>query len=61
MWKLTIIQERLSEGLSYTIKDRVEFVAETIEELAQMVVSISRYAGAIQTSYRIEKVGEEDE
>lgn len=61
MWKLTTEQKRKYEHTDGFYTDKVEFVAKNIEELALMLVKMSRYENGVETSYRLERVGEVNE
>ena len=57
MWKLTITQ-RTKE--SY-VKDEIEIIADDITELTTMICNFSLFKHERNTSYKIEKVGEEND
>lgn len=58
MWKLIIKQKRKYTHTDAFYTESVEFVAKEIEELALMVVKLSKCGDAV---YTLEKVGEVDE
>lgn len=60
MWKLTISQKRKSEYTNSIIEERVIFTDEDINELPMIVVRLSMHENGIETSYKIERVGEEE-
>lgn len=60
MWKLTIEQKVKAEYTSGFITNSVEFFGKDIEELALMVIGLSKI-NVLETTYRFEKVGEDDE
>lgn len=61
MWKLTITQKRKSEHSEYMVTESVEFTSGDINELTMLVVRLSLYETAIETTYKIEKVGVDNE
>ena len=59
MWKLTIKQERKSEFSNGTFTERIVFKSK---DLSELTILIERFAFCVtdcETSYKIEKVGEE--
>lgn len=60
MWKLTISQKRKSEYTNSIIEERVIFTDEDINELSMIVVRLSMHENGIETSYKFERVGEEE-
>lgn len=61
MWKLTITQKRKSEYSENMITESVEFTSGDINELTMLVVRLSSYEMAVETTYKIEKVGVHNE
>lgn len=59
MWKLTITQKRKSEYTDGTINETVEFFHRNIGSLTSLVDNLNNYSSGIETTYKIEKVGEE--
>ena len=59
MWKLTVTQKRKSEYTDGTISESVEFSHRSIGTLTSLVDNLNNYANGIETTYKIEKVGEE--
>lgn len=59
MWKLTITQKRKSEYSDNMITESVEFTNDDINELTMLVVRLTGIETAVETAYKIEKVGEE--
>ena len=57
MWKLTIEQKRKSEYSESTITEKCEFTSENINELTMLVVRLTMFDTAIETAYKIDKVG----
>ena len=57
MWKLTITQKIKSTVTDMMLDNNVEFVGKDIGELTVIVDRLSKHTGAIETSYKIEKVG----
>ena len=60
MWKLTISQKRKSEYTNSIIEERVIFTDEDINELSMILVRLSMHEYGIETSYKFERVGEEE-
>lgn len=58
MWKLTITQKRKSEFLENMITGSVEFENDDINELTMLIVRLSAYETAVETTYKIEKAGD---
>lgn len=58
MWKLTITQKRKSEFSEYMVTESIEFVSTNITRLTRLIETISVYETDIETTYKIEKVGE---
>ena len=61
MWKLIITQKRKSEYSEYMNTDSCEFISDDINELTMLVVRMAGFKTAIETAYKIEKVGGENE
>lgn len=61
MWKLTITQKIKSTVTDMMLDNNVEFVGKDIGELTVIVDRLSKHTGAIETSYKIEKVGGKNE
>lgn len=61
MWKLTITQKRKSEFSEYMVTESVDFTSGDINELTMLVVRLSSYETAVETTYKIEKVGVHNE
>ena len=57
MWKLTITQKRKSEYVESMLTEKVEFISGDINELTMLVIRLTAVETAVETSYRIEKVG----
>lgn len=60
MWKLIIKQKRKAEYSEGFVTDKVEFVGKDIEELALMVIRLSKFE-VVETTYRFERVGDVNE
>lgn len=58
MWKLTITQKRKSEYTDGTIDETVEFISGNINELTILVARLTALKSAIETSYKLEPIGE---
>lgn len=58
MWKLIITQERKSEYVDGTISEKVEFTGKDINVLTLIVAKLSEHENGVDTSYKLEKVGE---
>lgn len=61
MWKLTITQKRKSEFSEYMVTESVEFTSGDINELTMLIVRITAYEMAVETIYKIEKAGANNE
>lgn len=61
MWKLTITQKRKSEFSESILPESVEFISEDINELTMLIVRITAYETAVETTYKIEKAGANNE
>lgn len=61
MWKLTITQKRKSEFSESILSESVEFISEDINELTMLIVRITAYETAVETIYKIEKAGANNE
>ena len=60
MWKMTITQKRESEYTTDgTINESIELFHRNIGSLTALVDSLNNFANGIETTYKIEKVGEE--
>ena len=59
MWKMTITQKRKSEYTDGTISESVEFFHRNIGSLTSLVDNLNNFSNGIETTYKIEKVGEE--
>lgn len=57
MWKLTITQKIKASFSDDMIPNNVEFVGNDIGELTVIIDRLSKHTGAIETNYKIEKVG----
>lgn len=58
MWKLIITQKRKSDYSESVYEETVVFYGKDINELSMMIVDLSNHENGIETSYKIEKVGE---
>lgn len=61
MWKLTITQKRKSEFSENMLTESVEFTSDDINELTMLIVRITAYETAVETTYKIEKAGANNE
>lgn len=61
MWKLTITQKRKSEFSENMLTESVEFISNDINELTMLIVRITAYETAVETIYKIEKAGANNE
>ena len=61
MWKLTITQKIKSTVTDMMLDNNVEFVGKDISELTMIIDRLSKHTGAIETNYKIEKVGGKNE
>ena len=61
MWKLTITQKIKSTVTDMMLDNNVEFVGNDIGELTVIIDRLSKHTGAIETSYKLEKVGAKNE
>ena len=59
MWKLTITQKRKSEYIDGTINESVELYHRNIGSLTSLVDNLNNYSYGIETTYKLEKAGEE--
>lgn len=59
MWKLTIEQERKSKSSDYTFTNKIEFVNDDLAALTMIIAQLADCDEVDETSYKIEKVGEE--
>ena len=59
MWKLTITQKIKSTVTDMMLDNNVEFVGKDISELTVIIDKLSKHTGAIETNYKLEKVGKE--
>ena len=59
MWKLIITQERKSEYVDGILSEKVEFTGNDINELSMLIVRLSKHENGVNTSYKLEKVGDE--
>ena len=60
MWKLIITQKRKSDFSENIYEDSVVFYGEDVNELSMMIVQMSKHENGIETSYKLEKVGEQE-
>ena len=58
MWKLTITQKRNSEYSDRTISESVEYRHNSIKTLTTLIDNLNSYESGIETTYKLEKVGE---
>lgn len=61
MWKITIRQKTKSTFSEAMLSNDVEFVAKDITVLTALVDRLAECEGAVETSYKIEKVGAKNE
>lgn len=61
MWKLTIKQDRKSDSSDYTFKEEVTFFSDDLSELTMLIERMAHCKEACETTYKIEKVGENNE
>ena len=59
MWKLTITQKRKSEYTDGTVSETVEFFHRNIRTLTDLIDSLHTYENGIETTYKLERIGEE--
>ena len=60
MWKMTITQKRKSEYTTDgTINESIELFHRNIGSLTALVNNLNDFSNEIETTYKIEKVGEE--
>ena len=60
MLKLTITQERPSEHGDYTFTEKTEFMSEELTVLTNIIIRLEECNKVHETTYRIERVGEND-
>lgn len=60
LWKLTITQKRKSDYSDYMVESTTEFLSDSVYELGITIGRLSEHEEAHETSYKIEKVGEND-
>lgn len=60
MWKAIITQKRKSDFSENIYEDSVVFYGEDVNELSMMIVNLSKHENGIETSYKLEKVGEQE-
>jgi hypothetical protein len=58
MWKLTIEQKRQSEFVEGTIPERLVVFSEELSELTMLIERITHCAVNCETSYKLEKEGD---
>ena len=61
MWKLTITQKRMSKHIDGMIAENVEFESSSIDELTMLVIRLTATQTTAEASYKIEKVGADNE
>ena len=59
MWKMTVTQKRKSEYTDGTISESVELFHRNIGSLTSLVDNLNNYSNGIETTYKLEKAGEE--
>lgn len=58
MWKLTIEQKRQSEFIEGTIPERLAVSSDDLSELTLLIERVARCGVDCETSYKLEKVGD---
>jgi len=58
MWKLTIEQKRYSEVIEREVTDKLILFSEELSELTMMIERITHCAVNCETSYKLEKEGD---
>lgn len=59
MWKLTIKQERESDTSDYTFTETIQFNSDDLSELTLLIERLARCEEVHETTYKLEKVGDE--
>lgn len=61
MWKLTIEQKRYSEVIERDLVEKIVLFSEDLQELTMMIERITHCAVNCETSFKLERVGVENE
>ena len=54
MWKLTISQARKFTFSDETYTEKIEFTSNDINDLATLIVRLSKYENGVETTYKLE-------